>query len=819
MKILLKTNIKNMMEKKARTIVIILTIAIVTSTLYLNLAVSGIVQQKYSEYNSSKYGKVTFIVTRITNQPLFDEDSLGETFHQFSSVPELTGYGVYDPGQNDKIGINIHGISAVDAQSLNLMSIENVGAAADLGKDEVIVGEKFSSVYHLSKGDELTVTIGNEPVSFRIAAISSNKGFFYNENSRYNIVMNLKDLQTHAGLNGKISVLYYQDSGPNATSFFKQLQHDNSEFTVTDIATVTNSDILDSMFQAILLIALVVVVIISVIVIVSLFKHILAERLPVIGTFRSLGVTRTKTTFILLLEAFLYGLFGTLIGLISGIISLKPLLIAFRLAESDKTSLLHCLSVKSLIITAFVGIALMMISVLSRIIKTSKRSLKDTIFDTVQTEKGYRKRGCIFALIIVVVGILLYPAANYAVRAISLCLLAVGAILLIPYILTLISMILNHAAEKPIGLLYYAGKNLRGNKVVISASRTTSVILILAIIIFSMIVSVNAFFESSMSAYNIDYVVEVYSMNDKLRNIDSLRGVEASFDNYVESGDLLINGKSITMQMVPRAENDSFDTMINHTIVYHSADSATPPKGSIILDEYLLRKYDLKTGDTVLIKTGKSEKSFTVYGTMDCYRYSMLRNIVMLNNEDFRTLYSTAFPKYIFVKVNNEFNEKELTDYLDDTNSDVLTISEFVGEQQESTSNMLGIIKIALLIGVGMSIFSIVNNLWISYKSRRKEFAIQKSLAFSSNQLSGMLFIEALIQAVVACLVSGILSIVIVTNLSFCLEGIGLPIKMLYAKNDSLLLLVASFIAIILTAFIPFVQVHKMKIVEEIKYE
>ena len=51
----------------------------------------------------------------------------------------------------------------------------------------------------------------------------------------------------------------------------------------------------------------------------SLNKIILAERIPVIGTFRSIGASRTKMNLILILENALYGVFAGLFGSILGI--------------------------------------------------------------------------------------------------------------------------------------------------------------------------------------------------------------------------------------------------------------------------------------------------------------------------------------------------------------------------------------------------------------------------------------------------------------------------------------------------------------------
>lgn len=64
----------------------------------------------------------------------------------------------------------------------------------------------------------------------------------------------------------------------------------------------------------------------SVFIIFSSYKVITLDRLPVIGTFRSIGATRKTVSRILLLESLLYGCAGGLLGIPPGILVLYFLL-------------------------------------------------------------------------------------------------------------------------------------------------------------------------------------------------------------------------------------------------------------------------------------------------------------------------------------------------------------------------------------------------------------------------------------------------------------------------------------------------------------
>ncbi len=64
----------------------------------------------------------------------------------------------------------------------------------------------------------------------------------------------------------------------------------------------------------------------SIFIIYSSYKVITLERLPIIGTFRSIGAAKKTLTGILMLESSLYGCIGGLLGIPTGILVLKCIL-------------------------------------------------------------------------------------------------------------------------------------------------------------------------------------------------------------------------------------------------------------------------------------------------------------------------------------------------------------------------------------------------------------------------------------------------------------------------------------------------------------
>src|SRR5690606_29327057 len=75
-------------------------------------------------------------------------------------------------------------------------------------------------------------------------------------------------------------------------------------------------------FQMVMMLSIIIIVLISAYVISSLTKLIITERLPVMGTFRSVGAHKGMMNRVLFLEFFVYGVVGSIFGMVLAVIFL-----------------------------------------------------------------------------------------------------------------------------------------------------------------------------------------------------------------------------------------------------------------------------------------------------------------------------------------------------------------------------------------------------------------------------------------------------------------------------------------------------------------
>ena len=137
------------------------------------------------------------------------------------------------------------------------------------------------------------------------------------------------------------------------------------------------------------------VLFISIFIIYSTFKVTTVERLPVIGTFRSIGATRKMTDTILIGESLTYGVIGGILGDILGVGFLY--IIASVMAADPyiggKINVNIDISMSNFLASFILAVLVALISSWIPIKRASKIPIKDLVLNTTEAKsrkKGYR---------------------------------------------------------------------------------------------------------------------------------------------------------------------------------------------------------------------------------------------------------------------------------------------------------------------------------------------------------------------------------------------------------------------------------------------
>src|SRR5699024_5078005 len=204
-----------------------------------------------------------------------------------------------------------------------------------------------------------------------------------------------------------------------------QIQNQSTSANTRDEAT----------FETTMLLAIITIVMISSYIIISLSKLITLERMPVVGTFRSIGASKKVTNFILTMEFLFYGLIGSILGIGLGIVLLPYAADVFNEykefgVETEVNYNITYLSIAFLFGTLFPPV----ISYL-QIIKMNKKPLKEIILNTSHTTKKRSIIPFIIGVLLLIGAFVLYyinQTDDLVMGIVSILCLFISIVLLMP---------------------------------------------------------------------------------------------------------------------------------------------------------------------------------------------------------------------------------------------------------------------------------------------------------------------------------------------------------------------------------------------------
>ena len=204
---------------------------------------------------------------------------------------------------------------------------------------------------------------------------------------------------------GKVTVAYVKlKQGYGVQETIEQLSKEYKNYIFLEAIPLSEIESEMSMISLEFLALSSIVFFMSIFIIYSSFKVITIERLPAIGTFRSIGATRKMTDIILLGESFLYGIIGGIAGVLSGVGMLygfayifSNLLNSWNEASFDMAV---NFSLQGMITALLLAVVLCFVSSIVPITKVSRIPVKDVILNTISKPVKYKNIRLIIGIIL-----------------------------------------------------------------------------------------------------------------------------------------------------------------------------------------------------------------------------------------------------------------------------------------------------------------------------------------------------------------------------------------------------------------------------------
>lgn len=810
MRIILTHIIRNIKEKKGRSLLIILSLMIASVVFILNLTIPNQIVESNMNRMRDVIGSSDLLLAS------FDEFNINDLKFDNNKINYVGVNDLYIIHKNKTLVI--YGTDINKASSIKL--IEDI----NLLDDEIIISKTTAEKYNYKVNDIMIIDIEDNKYNLKIKDIVDNKGLMH-----FKTLSGIVSIDTYNKLLASDSNnyrTYYIDvlDDEKVDEVKNFVKENNKQYMIEKLIDeeVIRED--NSYTQLILVIIFIMATIMIFFVVNTLNKIIILERMPVIGTFRSIGASKKKMNMLLVLENSIYGLVGGTLGAIVSLL-INNLSIKLLLGGS---SIDTNMSIKNLIYGIIFTIVLEILMSLGSIIKSNKYSIKEIMFENKNTKYNISIVSSIISVLLIVVSIILYlftSDTNVIIDLLGIIMFWIGIAYFIPTLMIVMSKIVCFVAKKiNSGSLLMTGKNLGYNKLLVSST----MLVVISASIMLVIINVSTTFNKMIDSFSVQFggcdifvrdVSKKYNEYDKLTQVYNIEKLDYVFMSSVE-GNVTYN------------DNKKFDTEPMILGMSHSREDIEElnykikdlKEDEVLFDEVFLKNNHLKVGDRIKLHIKDTDKYINVIikGTVNSFYQSIQREIIVINENIFKNNISDI-PYQITISVKDKENLNDTIDNLErelkDPDITIMTVDNFVKAQRKNINTIMSLFYIIISLALVLSFVGIINNQIISFMERTKELAVLNSICMSKKQLNKMLIIENITSNIVACILGFVVSIISVLLMGRVMNGIKMYINLEFNYEIGLIIIGITLIVLFMTVIVPIKKLKKINIVESIKYE
>ena len=509
--------------------------------------------------------------------------------------------------------------------------------------------------------------------------------------------------------------------------------------------------------------------------------------MPVIGTFRSLGISSRLTYTVLLGENIAYGLIGSAIGICIYSV-LRPMIYSSQFGSSENAGKMSIGAVAGVIIFC---VALECLCPIKEILSAVKTSIRDIIFSNKDTQYKHGRVSTVAGILLALTAaVTAFFSKSFFAGLICFVSTAVGAALLFPYILRFISGLLIKIYDKqnkPIARL--AAVEAREKKSTVGSSMLCFTAAAVCIVVYSFASSMSGFYMHENSTADLNVSTDING--EQTANGVPIYG-------WKDGGYELFRG----VDDIP--DDLAYD--------------------EIVISKAVARKYDLSEGDTAEI-TFRADgfmpyvKQLRVRGTSLTDHENSSGTTVVISEKLFKDIYKDI-PSGIYIKCSDtEKVRSVIEDHSADMVSEVQTLDEYRESVRQDSSGLMVIIDGVIALALGITFIGVVSNCLIGFEGRKRECAVLMSTSLTRGKLSKMFLAESAIASGAALITAIPLSIFMYTVFMNILDGLMVSIPIHMSITNSIVLGLLMWAVFTLSALFPIKALRKMNIAAQLKYE
>ena len=828
MKIILKYILNNLKERKTRTAVMLLSIILSTALLFVSLSIGDSYATAQKKMSKGFVGKAALSIKALPSangDPGWISNESVPTLELIKSKVGIIRASALYSEEGYFENFDIIAADLAELSRINKPRLLDGGEIRDFSGYKIALPHKFTAKYGIHEEDRIRLQIGEEAVEFQVAAIAAYDTVFLRQTRGFNALVPLDTMREIMNLQQGYSEILIEPADKVEPDIIKEklsgeaLKNKYRVLKVLDEKQV-EADAREKSIPCFLISFFALIM--SVFIIYSSYKVITTERLPVIGTFRSIGATEKAMTRILILESMVYGALGGLFGIPFSFIVLKVMLQGLGSSLTQGIEIPMVISPVNIVISCTAAIIVSVLSAYLPVRSVSKLPVKEIVLGMVEQKKLSNRMKLLFSVTILIISIILPRITSGKLQTLfgGAALLGViaAAIVVAPFMITGIASVLERIYGRFIGnegLL--AARNMKRNKNV-SQNITLLLISISAVITISVVCSfTKTYIGDVFKGSSLDGIADASMDKAFVQKVGNIKGMKKLSPIYVLEGNVFLDGLPLSrVEAVEdiRLFNDMLGIDYESNAIRKQIENSFNESRQIILNSDFIRKQGLKIGSTINVSFGDNVYKYHILGSFKSRADS---SSAIISSEyaikDFGVknygllAFQAADPEAAIIQIRNLFGSKpNWSRTVKEFYADVFgVIDAFLSPMGKLTYFIL------ILAAVG-----VINNLLINYIQKRRSTAMYKSVGLSNRQSIKMTLIEGFTSGVIGA-AAGIAVSYIEVNTIFLVAGPRISIE---PEIKISVFITAGIMGIVITligSFVPILKSLKMRIVEEIK--
>lgn len=811
---------------------IILSIAVSAALYFASISISDTIVKVQTARWRASVGYTNITVNAWWESPsrYFSPEAVSDMDDYMDYIiGTVSGYGIYKYGDDHKLGMSLWGI---DFDDMNHMAEVGLKSKSDLypfvGK-KIIISSYTADKFRLKAGDSIQININGINQKFRICAIARKVGPFIGDGESVTAVVPPDTIRSLYNVRGKVDNLFLKLKNPaNKAQFLKIIGNRYPKYHVTEPFTAQEIREQNNKIKMPFLALTIILSFMSIYIINSTFRVITFERLPDIGTFRSIGARKSKLNRMLLMESLIYGSAGGIVGCLLGVVVLYFMSIFTMPTWDVGYHAAISFEPKQLLLTFLLAVGLCLVSSVSPILKINKIPIKDIVLNVVESQKSSKIVRAVIGIIITGFGIFapILVKGNSSMYINTICIVAViaGLVLLVPFF--------TRIAIKFLGLIYaavfgnigkIAVKNLRGNR---SAYGSISLLAIgISCILFVNILSYSTLSELDNYYNRCTYQIFMSAKNVDMEYLQKLRSVPGVEDvsKVMSLGGLEILNKNGVIGVTHGVDTKNYLSYNDLPLAGNRQDYLDLlDKGRGILIANRLRdRYDLKVGEELKLRAWGKVTNYKVIGFFESIENGGDFGIVSDKYMKLDMGWSDEYYSIVLIKTNADPDKvvENIKSQFAKQQPYVKTVKEVRQENIRYNEQLYLIAKGFSIITMLAGILGIFNNLIINFIQRRRHLAMYRSVGMSKLQIIGMIFIEALTLGLIGSLIGVTSGLLMISSGAGLLRSLQMEMNIHYSDIQLALCIILGIAISIIASVWPALKSSKLNLMESIKYE